>query len=68
MTRKIAKELGLPRGYRLRTVQQGHLEVVRPDGTPLRGPSGIAIKVSGSPSDWRSRLNTRARIRKALRR
>ncbi len=56
----------LPHGYRL--VQNGgsHLQVVAPDGSLLRSPTGVPIAVSLSPSDHRTRKNEVARIRRAL--
>lgn len=61
------KRLGLPEGYTLQ--QQGgssHLRVLCPDGTPLRMPNGIPVTVSLTPSDYRTRKNELARIRRAL--
>ncbi len=58
--------LNLPPGYRTRQAKSGHLEVVRPDGKPLRARGGLPIKVSLTPSDWRTRRNEAARIRRAI--
>ena len=59
--------LELPSGLRLGAQpHNGHLPVLRADGTPLRTATGVPIKVSLTPSDWRTRKNELARIRRAL--
>ena len=61
------KDLVLPKGFFLRQEPgTAHLAVLRPDGTPLRLPGGMPVKVACSPSDWRTAKNEQARIRKAL--
>jgi len=61
------RKLDLPDGLRLGAqTSGGHVPVLREDGTALRSPSGLPIKVSLTPSDWRSEKNELARIRRAL--
>lgn len=64
-TRELCKEL--PPGYTIEGLHGGHLYVLRPDRTPLRDSSGVPVRVVNSPSDRRSLLKSRARIRRALR-
>lgn len=63
---RIARELGLPTGYRLVATRGGHLSILTPDGEPLRSPTGQALRVSSTPSDHRCRLNEATRVRRAI--
>lgn len=45
----------------------GHPYVLKPDGTPLRGRSGVPIKVSSSAGSKKTIRYELARIRRALR-
>lgn len=63
---KTAELLKLPPGYTLRVRPSNHLGVYKPDGTPLRTPSGLPVTTAASPSDWRSRKNETSRIRRAI--
>lgn len=63
----MRRQLELPNGLRLaKPSRSGHVHVLDEAGEPLRMPSGIPIKVSVSPSDWRTQKNELARIRRAL--
>lgn len=63
--REITK--ALPTGYHLDTHGRGgHLSVVCPDGTRLRGPDGVPVLVVNTPSDPYSIAKSIARIRRAL--
>ena len=57
----------LPEGAFLGPVSHGHYFIVREDGSLLRTPTGLPIKICSSPSDRRTRKNEMARIRRALR-
>ena len=56
----------LPPGYTLDRSTGGHAAIMKPDGSQLRAESGLPIRVSLSPRDYRGLRNTLARIEKAL--
>lgn len=63
----MRRRLELPAGLHLaKPSRSGHVHVLDEAGKPLRMPNGIPIKVSVSPSDWRTQKNELARIRRAL--
>ena len=61
------RKIHLPEGLRLGAPSRmGHLPVLWDDGTPLRMPGGMPVKVAMSPSDWRTVKNEQTRIKKAV--
>jgi hypothetical protein len=56
----------LPEGFTLLRHRSGHYEVLMPNGEPLRYENGIPVRLSFSPSDWRTGKNEQAQIRRAI--
>lgn len=57
----------LPPGYTLRRrPRNGHWVIIRPDGEVLRQANGLPMHVCFSPSDYRTRKNEMAKVKKAI--
>lgn len=64
--KKSMRRVALPAGTTLGPEHKGHYAVLGPNGDLLRSRSGLPIKICSTPSDWRSRKNEMARIKRAL--